>query len=262
MNIYNNFKYLNIKCYSCKEEGHVARYCPLIHYPIDVLKLLNKRNLTMKRFRKCYKRGQKASFHSLADIDEVRSCFHDFYECIAYYITAGIIKRENSIESSLYPFCPTQNKNFKKFKKKRSNSTRILLEINSQHKKIYNTLSYNIDRVSEFKNYFPKGNVSHILSSEFKRIKPIIDSDSKTTKKFVRISGENNSSKQNKLKTFEIYEDKTYYNLFLLQKNSAKKESIDRRKKKSTLILERISQTKKIKQTIKTQNNENEEFIY
>lgn len=69
INLYNNFKYLNIRCYSCGSIDHVVTKCPNLHVTVDPAEVLKEYLADEKEFRETFPRRPRSRFHASSSVE-------------------------------------------------------------------------------------------------------------------------------------------------------------------------------------------------
>lgn len=69
--LYNNYQYLNLKCYSCGSKSHITLECPKFHCTWDRKKIISKYREQEIEFRKEFIRMPRKRFHALTIIEEL-----------------------------------------------------------------------------------------------------------------------------------------------------------------------------------------------
>ena len=69
INLYNNFKYLNIRCYSCASLDHVVTKCPNLHVTVDPAEVIKTYLAEEAEFRVTFQRKPRTRFHAVASLE-------------------------------------------------------------------------------------------------------------------------------------------------------------------------------------------------
>lgn len=69
INLYNNFKYLLIKCYSCGSLDHVVTHCPNLHVTVEPAEVIKAYLAEEESFRKNFPRRPRKRFHAVQSVE-------------------------------------------------------------------------------------------------------------------------------------------------------------------------------------------------
>lgn len=73
-NLYDNHEPMKLKCYSCDEEGHIAKLCPKLHICLDKFSIINDVIMQEEEERRQFKRKPKKHFNFRVDKELIFSC--------------------------------------------------------------------------------------------------------------------------------------------------------------------------------------------
>ena len=82
---------MDIRCYSCGENDHIAKTCPKMHFVCDTEKLRKRKNLNNKRRSKMLKRRPKKYYSARFFSKHLNFIVLNFKSCINEYLELGLI---------------------------------------------------------------------------------------------------------------------------------------------------------------------------
>jgi len=193
--LYNNYQYLNLKCYSCGSKSHITLECPKFHCIWDRKKIIAKYREEEIEFRKNFIRIPRKRFHALTIIEELNEAVsqiqviqqNELYveegqeEQVQIYSEGEEILDRNIYDPQpiTYTVEPVQTKrisiprnqltSLQSFQlvqqEKRRRTANELGDVHSFAISNYDAYyhSLNLDRVKNFEVYYPNNNINKLL---------------------------------------------------------------------------------------------------
>jgi len=209
INLYNNYQYLNLRCYSCGSKNHITLYCRKFHGVFDRKHIIQKYLDHDKEFKKNFKRYDRRRFNARIDMEEVQEAASQiqviqqnelYYESlkdeeVQYYSVGEEILDKNvyNPQPITYTVEPVQTKTINVPIESRSHSLLSLQQVmnNKSRRKTPNEVgevhsfaltnydsfyhNLNLDKVKNFEVYYPNNNITKLLvEHERQRLEKIV----------------------------------------------------------------------------------------
>lgn len=205
--LYNNYQYLNLKCYSCGSKSHITLECPKFHLIWDRKKIVAKYREAEIEFRKNFIRMPRKRFNALMIIEELNEAVsqiqviqqNELYvedgqeENVQIYSEGEEILDRNIYDPQpiTYTVEPIQTKrisiprnqltSLQSFQlvqqEKRRRTANELGDVHSFAISNYDAYyhSLNLDKVKNFEVYYPNNNINKLLvGMEKNRLEKIV----------------------------------------------------------------------------------------
>ena len=209
INFYNNYQYLNLRCYSCGSKNHITLYCHKFHTVFDKKNIIQKYLEADKEFRKSFKRQDRRRFNARIDIEEAQEAASQiqviqqnelYYESlketdVQYYSEGEEILDKNvyNPQPITYTVEPIQTKTINLPIESRSQSLLSLQQVVNEkprrrtpnelgevhsfaltnYDSFYHNL--NLDKVRNFEVYYPNNNITKlIVEHERRRLEKVV----------------------------------------------------------------------------------------
>jgi hypothetical protein len=69
INIFNNYQYLNLRCFGCGSKEHLALTCPTLHVRVKKERVIQNYLRDEAEFRQHFDRRRRRRFHVLKNLD-------------------------------------------------------------------------------------------------------------------------------------------------------------------------------------------------
>lgn len=205
INLYENNKYLNLKCLSCGQDGHLISRCPDLHLVLKQDEVIKEYLLEEMKFKQEFDRGERRKYNARKNLEHVQEAAsqiqighqaeiqHDFSDEDDLVVAGSYSSVDEVLDRKIYdpkpidfvadtthmkyldlsdalkpPSIATLTQVPANAKRSRQRVGEIEMFVRNNYDPYFHNL--NLDRVKNFEVYYPNNNINKLMI-EFEKVR-------------------------------------------------------------------------------------------